>query len=246
LIMGHKQKIFIGTSGWNYKSWKKKFYPEELSQKEWLNYYSKKFNSVEINNTFYQLPGKNTFRNWNYSTPDNFIFSVKASRYITHLKKLNDCDDAVKRLIDHSTELGKKLGIFLFQLPGNQHRDKNKLKKFLSLLPDKYRYVFEFRHDSWFDNEIFELLDNNNCGIVINSSPDFPFYDVATGKVCYIRMHGSKTLYSSRYTDEELKNFSEIALKYHKKGYDLYVFFNNDVHGYAVENADTLQKIIIS
>jgi len=242
--MVNKQKIYIGTSGWNYSSWKGKFYPGELAQKEWLAYYSKRFNSVEINNTFYQLPKKHTFKNWAGSTPKDFIFSVKASRYITHLKKLNQSGEVVNKLINHSSELKGKLGIFLFQMPGNQSKDMEKLKIFLNELPDKYRYAFELRNDSWFDKDVFMLLDKNNCGIVINSSPDFPFHNIATGNICYIRMHGSKKLYSSRYSDDELKEFAEIILKYHNRGFHSFVYFNNDVHGYAVENADTIQKLV--
>jgi len=242
--MGQKQKIYIGTSGWNYKSWKGKFYPGELAQKEWLDYYSKKFNSVEINNTFYQLPKEHTFKNWADHTPKDFIFSVKASRYITHLKKLNECGEAVDKLIEHSSRLKEKLGIFLFQMPANQSKDTGKLKNFLNQLPDKYKYTFEFRHYSWFDDGVFEILDKNNCGVVINSSPDFPFQNIATGKICYIRMHGSKKLYSSKYSNGELKKFAKIIIKYHNKGFYSFIYFNNDIHGYAVENADTMQKLI--
>jgi uncharacterized protein YecE (DUF72 family) len=242
--VGHKQKIYIGTSGWNYKSWKSKFYPEELTQKEWLDYYSKRFNSVEINNTFYQLPKKHTFKNWAYHTPENFVFSVKASRYITHLKKLSNCGDAVNKLIEHSSQLKEKLGIFLFQMPANQGKDINKLKNFINLLPDKCKYAFEFRNDSWFNDDVFNILDRNNCGVVISSSPDFPFHDIATGRICYIRMHGSKKLYSSKYSNDELKKFARIIIKYHNKGFYSFIYFNNDIHGYAVENADAIQKLI--
>jgi uncharacterized protein YecE (DUF72 family) len=242
--MGRKQKIYIGTSGWNYKSWKNKFYPEELAQKEWLDYYSKRFNSVEINNTFYQLPQKHTFKNWADQTPEDFIFSVKASRYITHLKKLKECGDAVDKLIEHSSRLKEKIGIFLFQLPANQGKDIDKLKSFINQLPDKYKYAFEFRHHSWFDDSVLNILDKNNCGVVINSSPDFPFQDITTGKICYIRMHGSKKLYSSKYSKEELEKFANIIIKYHNKGFHSFIYFNNDIHGYAVENADTMQKLI--
>jgi uncharacterized protein YecE (DUF72 family) len=238
------ERIYIGTSGWNYKSWKEKFYPKALSQKDWLGYYSKRYNSVEINNTFYQLPKKETFKNWYRSTPDDFLFSIKASRYITHLKKLKNCKEAVDKLLEYSSGLDKKIGIFLFQMPANQRKDYTKLENFLKLLPEKYRYAFEFRHDSWFDDGIYRLLHNSNCGIVINSSPRFPYKDIATGNICYIRMHGSKKLYSSKYSKDELKEFAEIIIKYHNRGFHSYIYFNNDVHGYAVENARELHNLI--
>jgi uncharacterized protein YecE (DUF72 family) len=239
-----KKRIYIGTSGWNYKSWRGKLYPKALDQKDWLGYYSKSYNSVEINNTFYQLPKKETFKNWHNSTPDDFIFAVKVSRYITHLKKLKDCEETVGKLLEYSSGLDRKLGIFLFQMPANQGKDYTKLEKFLKLLPEKYKYVFEFRHDSWFDSSIYSLLDNSNCGIVINSSPGFPYKDISTGKICYIRMHGSKKLYSSKYSEDELKEFAEIIIKYHNKGFYSFIYFNNDVQGYAVENAREMQELM--
>jgi uncharacterized protein YecE (DUF72 family) len=239
-----KKRIYIGTSGWNYKGWKGKLYPESLSQKDWLDYYSNNFNSVEINNTFYRLPKKENFKNWYNITPDDFIFAVKASRYITHLKKLKNCGEAVEKILELSSGLDKKLGIFLFQMPANQGKDYSKLEKFLKLLPGKYRYVFEFRHDSWFDSDIYRILDSSNCGIVINSSPGFPYKDITTGNICYIRMHGSKKLYSSKYSKDELKEFAEILIKYHNKGFYSFIYFNNDLYGYAVENAREMQEII--
>jgi len=240
----HKENIYIGTSGWNYRSWQPKFYREGLEQEKWLDHYSGKFNSVEINNTFYQLPEKSTFKKWSKDTPESFIFAVKASRYITHMKKLNDCAQAVEKLMEYSSKLGDKLGIFLLQLPSNQGKDYTKLENFLKLLPDKYQYAFEFRHDSWFDDSIFELLEKNKCGIVINSSPGFPFHDIAAGAICYIRMHGDKKLYSSRYSEDELKRFAEIMIKYHDKGYSSYIYFNNDAEGHAVEDASRMQEIV--
>ena len=240
----HKERIYIGTSGWNYKSWKGKFYPQGLKQKDWLGHYAKKFNSVEINNTFYQLPQKATFRDWAGNTPDGFIFSVKASRYITHMKKLKDCSTAVDKLFEYAGELGKKAGVFLFQFPSNQHKDYTRLEKFLKLLTGKYSYVFEFRHESWFHKSILELLDDNKCGIVINSSPKFPFHDVATGSICYIRMHGSRKLYKSKYSEDELRKFAEMVIKYHDRGFYSFIYFNNDAHGHAAEDAYTMHKII--
>lgn len=240
----HKEKIYIGTSGWNYKDWQGRFYPDKLKQEKWLEYYSRKFNSVEINNTFYQLPAKNTFEAWEDNTPGSFIFAVKASRYITHMKKLNQCSPAVDKLIEYSANLKEKMGIFLFQMPSNQGKDHAKLKAFLKHLPSRYRYAFEFRHESWFDESIFDLLDSNDCGIVINSSPDFPFHDIATGNICYIRMHGDKKLYSSKYHKDELRRFAEIMLKYHEKGFYSFIYFNNDKNGHAIEDASIMQDIV--
>lgn len=237
-------KIYIGTSGWCYDSWSGVFYPESVSGSERLKFYAEHFNTVEINSSFYHLPKPEAFTGWARKTPDNFKFAVKASRYITHIKRLKDCDDAVSRLIDAASSLGEKLSLFLFQLPANLKEDYKKLESFLKILPEKYSYVFEFRDESWFCDEIYKLLDKRGCGIVISSSPEFPYYDVVTGGICYLRMHGSKSLYNSKYTDKELEECVNIVIKYQSHGYISYIYFNNDAHGYAIDNAETLKHML--
>jgi len=238
-------EIFIGTSGWCYDGWEGVFYPDNLSRKEWLGFYAKHFDTVEINSSFYHLPKASTFSDWAKKTPDDFLFVVKASKCITHTKRLNDCSDAVARLIGAAVELGKKLVMFLFQLPPNLKKDLNRLKNFIDTLPAVYRYVFEFRDESWFCNDIYKLLKDCNCGIVISDSPRFPRHEVITGGFCYIRMHGSTSLYSSKYTDKELKIIAEMITGNYKNGISSYVFFNNDVCGYAVENAKLLKSLLL-
>ena len=236
-------KIYIGTSGWSYNGWSGIFYPEDLSKTKWLSYYSEHFDTVEVNSSFYHLPKPQTFGNWAKKTPDNFLFVVKASRYITHIKRLKDCDEPFENLTKSAKELGSKLGSFLFQLPPNMKKDTGRLKDFLKILPDNYKYAFEFRDESWFCSEVYNILDNNRCAIVISSSPGFPYHEKVTGKFCYIRMHGGKQLYSSNYSDDELKKVAEIVKQYQKSGIECYVYFNNDIGGYAVKNAKTLIKL---
>jgi uncharacterized protein YecE (DUF72 family) len=239
----NSSKLYIGTSGWCYESWVGKFYPGNLNKNKWLEYYSKYFNTVEINSSFYHLARKETFNNWALQTPDNFVFTVKASKYITHIKKLVDCLEPLKKLLDAALGLGSKLGLFLFQLPPNLKKNVIKLEDFLKIIPKNLRYVFEFRNESWFCDEVYHLLNDFGAGITISSSPDFPYHEIITGNFCYIRMHGSAQLYSSSYSRKELKMFSTIIKQNLKKNINTYVYFNNDVFGYAVENAMELIKL---
>jgi len=236
-------KIYIGTSGYSYDSWKGDFYPEHLSRKDWLSYYAEKFNSVEINNSFYHLPARKTFQKWAGQTPQTFIFSVKASRYITHMKKLKDPQQPLSNFIDCAAGLGGKLGPVLFQLPANQKKDAEKLTNFLKTAKN-IKSVFEFRDQSWFDEQIYEILDSYGCGIVISSSPRFPYREKVTGSICYIRLHGKDKLYCSSYSKDELRRFADIALGCKKEGIDCYIYFNNDALGYAFRNADTLLELL--
>ncbi|MEA2015845.1 MAG: DUF72 domain-containing protein [Actinomycetota bacterium] len=235
----------IGTSGWSYDHWIGKFYPEEVKKNNWLACYSKEFGTVEINSSFYHLPRQKTFENWNKKTKKDFIFSVKASRYITHIKRLKDCREPLERLFKPAGELGKKLGPFLFQLPPNLKKDKEVFKKFLGLLPEKYKYAFEFREESWFMEDIYKLLEKHNCGVVISSSPGFPYREAVTSNLCYIRMHGSGELYRSCYSKEELKKVAAFIKKNLNKNIENYVYFNNDAEAYALENARTLMKMLL-
>ena len=195
--MSKEKKIYIGTSGWCYDSWDGRFYPESVRGPDRLKFYSKEFNTVEINSSFYHLPKPETFKAWAAKTPENFRFTVKASRYITHIKRLKDCSDAIEKLVDSASNLGNKLALILFQMPANLKKEKERFESFLKILPTKYLYVFEFRHESWFGDEVYELLNRYGFGIVISSSPEFPFYEVVTGEICYIRLHGSRLLYRS-------------------------------------------------
>lgn len=236
-------KLYIGTSGWCYNNWVGNFYPRDLNKNKWLKYYSKYFNTVEINSSFYHLTRKETFNNWALQTPDNFVFVVKASRYITHIKKLVDCSEPFKKLLDSALGLGNKLGLFLFQLPPNLKKNIIKLEDFFKIILKNYRYVFEFRNESWFCDEVYNLLNEFGAGIAISSSPSFPYHEIITGNLCYIRMHGSEQLYSSSYSEKELQKLSALIGKNLKKNINTYVYFNNDAFGYAIENARKLVEL---
>ena len=246
-------KIYIGTSGWSYDEWLGIFYPENFRRSDWLSYYAKHFKTVEINSSFYNLPKKETFENWARKTPDDFLFAVKASRYITHIKRLIDCSEPLDKLFKAAEGLGKKLGIFLFQLPPNMKFDIERLSNFFKILKDNYANytnktnkllcAFEFREESWFCQKTYDLLNEYRYGIVISNSTNFPYHELITGNFCYIRMHGSRELYSSSYSEEELKKVADMINKNKVNNISSYIYFNNDVHGYAVDNAKTLIRM---
>jgi len=239
-------KIYVGTSGWNYKHWKGNFYPENLNQKEWLKYYSDRLKSVEINNSFYRLPDIKTFKNWSNNTPSNFIFSVKGSRYITHMKKLKDPARSSKILFTHIKHLKTKLGPILFQLPPRWRFTKERFENFLSILPGKYRYTFEFREKSWWNEEVLELLKEHNCAFCIYELAGTLTPKEITADFVYIRLHGPGDKYQGSYSTKELSGWAGAASSWQGKNKDIYIYFDNDDSGYAIKNALELQEMLSS
>jgi len=248
-------RLYIGTSGWNYPHWAKGvFYPEGLSQKIWLEYYSRFFNCVELNVTFYRLVQKKTFQNWHKRTPKDFYFVAKGSRFITHIKKLKAAKEPLSLFIDNVIELKEKLAAVLWQLPPSYKMDLKRLESFLKLL-DKHniRQAFEFRHETWFNNEVYSLLKKYNACLAIAHSARFPC--PVTNRVCngacvkeitadflYLRFHGPGSVYSSNYSDAELKEWADFAKEYQRN--DIFAFFNNDAYGYAIKNALRFRELI--
>ncbi len=245
-----KSQIYIGTSGWIYSSWKKIFYPENLPSRDRLKYFSTHFKTTEVNYSFYHLPRPSTYKNWYTKTPKDFVFAVKASRFITHIKRLKGIKAAWKKFLENALHLKEKLGPILFQLPPSfKAIDENikRLEKFISEIKkinSKLRYAFEFRHPSWCSPRIYNLLKKYNVAWVIADSSRYSKTEECTADFVYIRMHGPKELFGSKYTDKQLKELSKLIKKYSNQGKDIYVYFNNDFHGYAVENAKTLMKFL--
>lgn len=239
--------LYIGTSGYNYKGWKDLFY-KGIPQKRWLEFYSSNFNTVEINSTFYGSIKRKTFENWKNITPADFIFTLKGSRFITHVKRLNNVKDSIGRFFNEAQGLGEKFKVTLWQFPGNfVNKEENflKLQKFISFLPKNKKQTFEFRHNSWFKQEIFDLLNKEKMGFVINDSPNFPSTEKITGSFAYIRFHGPSSLYSSKYSDSQLNEWSKKIREYLEK-YEVYCYFNNDINAYAVQNASKLKLFLQS
>ncbi len=241
-----KGKIYVGTSGWNYKHWVGNFYPEDLKQKELLNFYSQRLNTVEINNSFYRLPDIKTFKTWVEIVPKKFIFSVKGSRYITHMKKLKDPKPSCKKLIIHIKYLKEKLGPVLFQLPPHWKFNKERFENFLKALPGKYLYTFEFREKSWWNDKTFELLSDHNSAFCIYELAGTLTPKEITADFVYIRLHGPGNKYQGNYSKNELAGWAGAISAWQRKNKDVYIYFDNDDSGYAVQNAQELQYILSS
>ncbi|MEA3464100.1 MAG: DUF72 domain-containing protein [Patescibacteria group bacterium] len=237
-------KIYIGTSGWSYNDWADGvFYPPDISNRGWLEYYSRHFNTVEINASFYHQMSAKTFAKWRQITPKNFIFSVKISRFLTHIKKLNNSKEPWQRFINNAKMLKEKLGPILVQLPPRFKANKEKLEDFLKITPKKYKLAFEFRDKSWFDKEILQILKKYNATLVFADFKGVPVVDEITADFIYIRMHGPADLYSSKYTAGQLQKLADKINRWKKEVKEIYVYFNNDTEGYALENAKTLIKL---
>lgn len=237
--------IYIGTSGWSYQHWYNGvFYPTNLEKGKELEYYAAKFKTVEINSTFYHLPREITWKNWVKRTPKDFIFSVKGSRFITHILKLDNPSDPLDNLLNGSAKLENKLGPTLFQFPPQFQLDLDRLEKFVKLLPKKRRFTFEFRHSSWFTNKVYELLKTNNIALTISDTPIYPLEEKVTTDFVYIRLHGSVKLYASSYTPPQLEEWAKKIKRWSGKGSDVYVYFDNDAYGYAPKNAEELTTLI--
>lgn len=238
--------IRIGTSGWHYNHWAGRFYPAKLPKSKWFEYYAKHFDTVEVNNTFYQLPKQETFKNWHNQAPENFLFTVKANRYITHIKRLKDASEPLERFFERARLLKENLGPVLYQLPPNFHRDIDRLRAFLQVLPKDRIAVFEFRHESWFSEDTCKLLSEFNIGFCIHDMPGMKVPRVVTADIIYIRFHGPTGKYAGNYSKSALKNWAQW-LKEHIKGIrSVYAYFNNDIHAYAIGNAKQLKEQLVS
>jgi len=234
----------IGTSGWHYADWRGRFYPEKLPMTQWLEFYAGHFSTVELNNSFYRLPTVNAFAGWREAVTAGFTFAVKVSRFITHIKRLKGVEEPMESFISRARNLNEKLGPLLYQLPPNLHRNDDLLESFLRTLPGGMKHVIEFRHQSWLDDEVFAVLRRHNIGLCIFDMPALRCPLAATTDFAYIRFHGSGSLYSGCYPDEELADWAGSIAQLADGLKEVYIYFNNDVAGYAVRNAFTLRDYL--
>lgn len=231
----------MGTSGWVYKHWKERYYPRGLPAARWFSHYASEFGTVEINNSFYRLPPPETFRKWRDQAPPGFLYAVKGNRFITHVKKLKDPREPLRRFLSAARELGPALGPILFQLPPSWRLDLQRLRTFVGHLPGDLRFVFEFRDPSWIHDDVRRLLDDAGQGYCMHDMRGHPWPEWVTGPLAYVRFHGpSGKKYAGDYPTSSLhrwaKRLSEIAAS----GRDVYAYFNNDVDGHALKNAREL------
>ncbi len=239
-----KAKNFIGTSGFSYSHWKGIFYPEDLPSSKFLEFYAENFDTVEMNSTFYHTPRDTTIQNWVKKTPVNFVFSVKASKFITHIKRLKDAKESVEKFLQKAELFGDKLGVILFQLPPSLKKDTALLSEFIEDLDKSKKYTIEFRHKSWLSDEVYDILKKNNIAFCISDTPRYPYAEVITANFSYVRLHGHTQLYASEYTQEQLEHYAEFIMRNNKKGISFYVYFDNDFYGHAVKNARELKDLV--
>ena len=236
--------VRVGCSGWVYKHWRGLFYPESLPQRFWFQRYAEEFDTVEINASFYRVPKPETFNGWREKAPPGFCYAVKANRFLTHLKKLKDCEGETDSFIALARKLGPALGPILYQLPPSLHKDLDRLDTFLRRLPTDIEQVVEFRHTSWYDEETLTLLDRHGVGFVCHDLKGLVSPRWASGKTAYVRFHGSGGRYSGRYSDEALLGWSDWCVEQSQSGRSVWCYFNNDIHGHAIEDARTLKSMI--
>jgi uncharacterized protein YecE (DUF72 family) len=243
-------QILIGTSGWAYSNWKGTFYPENLPSARLLEFYTKRFPTTEINYSFYHLPRPATYKKWAAQAPEGFMFAVKASRLITHTKRLTGVEEAWRVFLQNAQSLGPHLGPILIQFPASFRHDHTRLAEFLKMArtvdsdSDRLRLVFEFRHESWFSDEVYKLLRNHGAALCIADSPQYPRRAVTTADFVYFRFHGRTRLFASDYSKAELAEEAKKMRRFLKEGQDMYAYFNNDAEGHAVENARTLTAMV--
>jgi uncharacterized protein YecE (DUF72 family) len=237
--------IRIGTSGWYYNHWAGKFYPANLPKSKWFEYYAKQFDTVEINNTFYHLPKKKSVQRWYELAPKGFVYTVKANRYITHIKRLKGVSEPLERFFKMAGLLKEKLGPVLYQLPPSLHKDLDLLKAFIKLLPKRGLSVFEFRHKSWYDEETLKLLDEKGAAFCIHDLGGLKTPRVITGDVIYIRFHGPTGRYAGNYTKKALQKWADWIKEHKKEVRSVYAYFNNDVAGHAIRNAKQIEEQLL-
>ncbi|MFQ6069902.1 MAG: DUF72 domain-containing protein [Candidatus Aminicenantales bacterium] len=235
-------RLLLGTSGWSYSGWRGIFYPPQLPQREWLSFYAGNFSTVEINMTFYRFPRTEILKGWMEKTPPDFRFTLKANRQITHFKKIKGVKNEVRYFYILADSLKEKLGCILFQLPPSITCDLKLLEEFLSTLSPEYKNVIEFRHQSWYEKRVYDLLAAHNVAFCTVSSAKVPDDVVETSTTAYLRFHGITGGYRYKYTEEELKEWAEKIKKIKAK--ECYIYFNNDYRAYAVENCKTLNKFL--
>lgn len=236
--------IHIGTSGWSYDHWKEIFYPKEVKSPERLHFFGGHFDTVEVNSTFYHNPSESTIKNWVKQVPKNFVFSVKANGYITHRKRLKDFEQSTVLFFEKVKLFGTKLGPILFQLPPSFKEDRERLEAFTSYLPMKYSYVFEFRHDSWFNEDVYKILRQRNISLCLTDIWGKLTPEVETADFMYVRLHGPKKAYQGKYSKKEIEEWQKRILRWQKENLDAYCYFDNDEKAYAVHDAKRLCGLI--
>lgn len=230
--------LLVGTSGWQYAWWRERFYPRAVPQRRWLPFYAERFACVEVNNTFYSLPERSTFERWAEQTPEDFVFALKLSRYLTHIRRLRDPQDTVRLFLERAAALGPKLGPLLLQLPPSLHRDLEHLEETLRCFPPELRVAVEFRHPSWYCEDVFTLLSERNAALCLTDRAGRPLQPLRrTSTWGFVRLHEGRATPRPCYGDGSLRSWLGRIASLWSAADDVYLFFNNDGAGCAVSDA---------
>lgn len=239
-------RAYIGTSGWNYDSWKESFY-EGTPKKDWLAFCARRFTAIEVNATFYRLQSREIFARWRDATPKDFRFAIKGNRYLTHNKKLADPLDPIRLERARASGLGKKLAAVVWQLPENFHKHLDRLEGFARALARTWRpvrHAIEFRHPSWFDRDVAACLAHYGIANCQSDAADWPLWDAVTTDLVYVRLHGHEATYVSGYSEAQLAAWARKIRRWLAQGRDVHVYFDNDALGHAPFNALTLMELV--
>jgi len=241
-MIGH---VYIGISGWNYVSWKDGFYAG-IPRKDWLRFAASQFTAIEVNATFYRLQEQTTFKRWRDETPKEFRFVIKGHRYLTHNKKLIDPATSILLERERAKGLGDKLAVVVWQLPQRFQKNLERLAGFAKALQrwPEARHAVEFRHPSWFDDEVAECLQAHRIANCLSDAADWPLWDAVTTDFVYVRLHGHARTYASGYSKARLESWADKIRRWRRKGYDVHVYFDNDAEGHAPFDALRLMKLV--
>ena len=239
-------RVWIGTSGWTYDGWRGPFYPKDVPKKRWLNWYSERFATTEINGSFYRTPSLEAVQTWRNDTPKDFVFAWKASKFITHWKRLSEnCKNSIELMETRLKVLGPKAGPVLFQLPARFKADRERLASFLKMLSKRHKYAFEFRDASWYDEKILDVLCDRNVALCLSDHVDAPAPWKVTATHVYIRGQGPTGQYKDQYPVKKLRDWATTIKKWQRRRLDVYCYFDNDQKSAAPKDARRLLELIV-
>lgn len=238
-------RVWVGTSGWTYDGWRGLFYPKDVAKKRWLEWYGEQFATTEVNGSFYRTPSLAAVRGWRDQTPDDFIFAWKASKFITHWKRLTEnCKNSLELMETRLQALGPKAGPVLFQLPARFKADRERLASFLKMLPKRYKYAFEFRDESWYDERLLEVLRDRDVALCISDHEAAPSPWEVTAAHVYLRGHGPTGQYKDRYRPQALGKWASQINQWKRRKLDVYCYFDNDQKSAAPKDARKLVELL--
>ena len=244
--LGHNRQVRVGCSGWQYKHWRGDFYPAGLPQSQWFAHYARTFDTVEINNSFYRLPEADTFGKWREQAAPRFLYAVKASRFLTHMKKLKDPEEPIFRFFDRANHLGPRFGPVLYQLPPRWPLNLERLEHFLAALPRRRWQTIEFRETSWYDERVFELLRRYKVALCLHDMQGSATGTMSVGPFIYVRFHHGTVKYGGRYEDSRLDEWADWLAARSRDGLDVFAYFNNDMGGHAPRDAVRLRERLLA